>query len=107
MCSGSAQPARPSSTRPPLIASTWATAMAGRPGSRKVAEVTSVPSRMRLSPGPGANGDPRLGRPGPAVAVAHPHEVVGAEEGVEAVGLGGAGDRDRRRSPAFGDDLRN
>ena len=30
------------------MASTWATEMASGPGSRKVAEVTSVPSRMRL-----------------------------------------------------------
>ena len=37
----------PSSTRPPLISSTWATATASGPGKRNVAEVTSVPSRMR------------------------------------------------------------
>ena len=30
------------------MASTWATEMAKIPGSRKVAEVTKVPSRMRL-----------------------------------------------------------
>ena len=36
----------PSSTRPPLISSTWATATASGPGSRNVAEQTSVPSRM-------------------------------------------------------------
>ena len=47
-CSASYQPApMPSSTRPPLIWSTWATLMASGPGKRKVAEVTSVPSRMR------------------------------------------------------------
>ena len=38
----------PKSTRPPLIWSTWATAMASGPGSRNVAAVTSVPSRIRL-----------------------------------------------------------
>ena len=38
----------PSSTRPPLIWSTWATEMASGPGSRKVAAVISVPSRIRL-----------------------------------------------------------
>ena len=39
---------RPSSTRPPLIWSTWATVMARTPGSRKVPAVTSVPRRIRL-----------------------------------------------------------
>ena len=38
----------PSSTRPPLIWSTWATVIASGPGSRKVADVISVPSRIRL-----------------------------------------------------------
>ena len=48
VCSRSYQPApMPSSTRPPLIWSTWATITASGPGSRKVAEVTSVPSRIR------------------------------------------------------------
>ena len=47
VCSSSNQPAPiPSSTRPPLIWSTWATEIASGPGSRKVAEVISVPSRM-------------------------------------------------------------
>ena len=36
----------PSSTRPPLMASTWATVMASGPGNRKVAAVTRVPRRM-------------------------------------------------------------
>ena len=48
-CSASNQPApSPSSTRPPDIWSTCATEMASGPGSRKVAGVTSVPSRIRL-----------------------------------------------------------
>ena len=48
-CSASYQPEpMPSSTRPPLIASTVATEMASGPGRRNVAAVTSVPSRMRL-----------------------------------------------------------
>ncbi len=37
----------PSSTRPPLITSTCATAIASGPGSRNVAAVISVPSRTR------------------------------------------------------------
>ena len=37
----------PSSTRPPLIWSTCATEIASGPGSRKVAAVISVPSRIR------------------------------------------------------------
>jgi hypothetical protein len=46
-CSASYHPApRPSSTRPPLIRSTWATEIASGPGWRKVAEVTMVPSRI-------------------------------------------------------------
>src|SRR6478735_4754080 len=36
----------PSSIRPPEMSSTWATAMAVIDGCRKVADVTSVPSRM-------------------------------------------------------------
>jgi hypothetical protein len=48
-CSARFHPApRPSSIRPPLIASTCATLMASGPGSRKVADVTSVPSRIVL-----------------------------------------------------------
>ena len=48
-CSRSYQPVpRPSSTRPPLISSTLATIVASRPGRRKVAAVTSEPSRIRL-----------------------------------------------------------
>ena len=47
-CSASNQPVpSPSSTRPPDIWSTCATAIASGPGRRKVAEVTSVPSRIR------------------------------------------------------------
>ena len=49
VCSASYQPApRPSSTRPPLIWSTPATAIASGPGNRKVALVISVPSRIVL-----------------------------------------------------------
>jgi hypothetical protein len=49
VCSASYQPVpRPSSTRPPLIASTVATVIASGPGSRKVAEETMVPSRIRV-----------------------------------------------------------
>lgn len=48
VCSASYQPApKPSSTRPPLIWSTWATLIASGPGSRNVAGDTSVPSRIR------------------------------------------------------------
>ncbi len=48
MCSASYQPApSPSSTRPPLITSTPATETASGPGSRKVADDTRVPSRIR------------------------------------------------------------
>ena len=48
-CSSSNQPApNPSSIRPPLIASTCATLIASGPGSRNVADVTSVPSRSRV-----------------------------------------------------------
>ncbi len=47
-CSASYQPAPiPSSTRPPDIWSTCATCSASTPGSRKVAAVISVPSRIR------------------------------------------------------------
>ena len=46
-CSCSYQPApSPSSTRPPDIWSTPATVIASGPGSRNVADVTSVPSRI-------------------------------------------------------------
>ncbi len=48
-CSASNQPApRPSSTRPPLIWSTFATEIASGPGWRKVALVIIVPSRIVL-----------------------------------------------------------
>ncbi len=47
VCSSSYQPAPiPSSTRPPLIWSTCATEIASTPGSRNVADVISVPSRI-------------------------------------------------------------
>ncbi len=47
-CSASYQPLpSPSSTRPPLMASTVATVIANGPGSRKVADDTIVPSRIR------------------------------------------------------------
>ena len=47
-CSAANQPdPSPSSTRPRDIASTCATAIASGPGSRNVADVTSVPSRIR------------------------------------------------------------
>ena len=47
VCSASNQPVpNPSSTRPPLMASTWATVTASGPGNRKVAELTKVPSLM-------------------------------------------------------------
>ena len=75
MCSASNQPApSPSSTRPPDIRSTWATPMASGPGSRNVAEVTMVPSRIvdvsRASPasvnqesdGPGSPDTPPMAR---------------------------------------------
>ena len=64
----------PSSTRPPLMASTWATVMASGPGSRKVAAVTRVPSRMvevsramparviQASVGPGSPSPPPITR---------------------------------------------
>ncbi len=49
VCSASNQPApMPSSTRPPLIWSTFATLIASGPGCRKVALVIMVPSRMVL-----------------------------------------------------------
>ena len=75
VCSASNQPVpRPSSTRPPLIWSTCATVMASGPGSRNVAAVTSVPSRIRLvstaraasvaheSVGPGSPDPPPIAR---------------------------------------------
>ena len=49
VCSCSNHPApMPSSIRPPLIWSTFATAIASGPGCRKVALVIIVPSRMVL-----------------------------------------------------------
>ncbi len=88
-CSASNQPVpSPSSTRPPDIWSTCATATASGPGRRNVADVTSVPSRIRdvsrASParvtyesvGPGLARRP------------HREEVVGPEERVETALLG-------------------
>ena len=95
-CSRSFQPApRPSSTRPPLIASTCATAMASGPGSRNVTGETSVPSRRRGRVAREAGeGDPRVGRAGEAVAEGEADVVVGAEVGVEAELLGEARHRE-------------
>ena len=72
VCSASNQPApMPSSTRPPLIWSTWATEIASGPGSRNVAEVTSVPSRIRLvsraSPASVTQASVGPGRPSPPI----------------------------------------
>ena len=68
--------------------------MASGPGSRNVAGVTSVPSRMRLRlAGQGGERHPGVGRAGQPVALAHRQVVVGAEERVEAELLGGPGDR--------------
>ena len=72
-CSASNQPApMPSSTRPPLIWSTCATEIASGPGSRKVAAVISVPSRIRLvsraSPPSVTHASVGPGRPSPAMA---------------------------------------
>src|SRR3569833_964117 len=83
----------PSSTRPPLIWSTWATEMASGPGSRKVAAVISVPSRIRLV----SRASPARVPPasaGPAGA-AHGQVVVGTEERVEAGLLGAPGHREQ------------
>ncbi len=79
----------PSSTRPPDIWSTWATEMASGPGSRNVAAVTSVPSRIvvRLA-GDAGQRDPGVGRTGQAVGVAHLEVVVAAEERSEAEAFG-------------------
>ena len=94
-CSCSNQPApSPSSTRPPLIWSTPATVTASGPGSRNVAELTRVPSRIRRGvAGEPGQGGPGVGGPGGAVA-RHVQVVVGAEEAVEPQLLGGAGHRE-------------
>ena len=72
MCSTPNQPLpSPSSTRPPLIASTVATVMASGPGCRKVTDDTIVPSRMvevsRASPASTAQASvgPGPGSPAP------------------------------------------
>ncbi len=72
-CSCSNQPApNPSSTRPPLIWSTWATWIASGPGCRKVAEVISVPSRTvlvsRASPASVVHASVGPGCPSPPIA---------------------------------------
>ena len=83
----------PSSTRPPLMASTWATLMASGPGSRKVAAVIRVPRRMvlvsRAIPARVIQASVGPGRPS---ARAHGQVVVAAEEGAEAEALGRPGD---------------
>ncbi len=88
-CSASNQPApSPSSTRPPDIWSTCATAIASGPGSRKVADVTSVPSRIRdVSRASPARVTQESVGPG-SPARPHREEVVGAEERVETALLG-------------------
>ena len=85
VCSASYQPApSPSSTRPPDIWSTPATVMASGPGSRNVADVTSVPRRMLdvslASPASVVHASLGPGRP---VTSAHLEVVVAAEEGAE------------------------
>ena len=97
MCSCSYQPApRPSSTRPPDIWSTLATAIASTPGSRNVPAVTSVPEPDRRGvPGEPGEGGPRIGRTGQAAGLeclAHRQVVVAAEEGAEPELLGTLGD---------------
>ena len=69
-CSASNQPApRAQSTRPPLMASTCATVIASGPGSRNVADVTIVPSRIRwVSRGQAGQRGPGVGRAGQPVA---------------------------------------
>ena len=99
VCSSPYQPAPiPSSTRPLLMSSTWATAIASGPGRRKVAEVTIVPSRMvlvsramapsvtQLSVGPGHAA--RVGR-----RLADHQQVVRSEERIEAELFGELGYR--------------
>ena len=68
-CSWTNHPApMPSSTRPPLIWSTFATWIASGPGKRKVALVIIVPSRMvlvsRASPARVVQASVGPGRPG-------------------------------------------
>ena len=79
---------RPSSTRPPLISSTWATAIASGPGSRKVAGVDqrAEPDAARLA-GERGEGEPRVGRAGQAVA------------GRPSTGSGRSGRTRRSRAP--------
>ena len=71
-CSRSNHPApSPSSTRPPLIWSTWATWIASGPGCRNVAEVISVPSLMvlvsRAIPASVVHASVGPGRPSPLI----------------------------------------
>ena len=88
-CSGWNQPVpRPISTRPPDIWSTCATATASGPGRRKVADVTSVPSRIRdvsrASParvtyesvGPGSPGTPIARKWSDRKNASNPHSSV-------------------------------
>ena len=75
------------------MASTWATAMASGPGSRKVADVTSVPRRMRsVSRASPASVTHESVGPGSPVPGPMRQEVVGAEERIEAEALRLAGD---------------
>ena len=76
------------------MASTSATETAKGPGSRKVAEVTSVPRPDPVGlPGDAGQGDPGIGRTGQAVGASDRQVVVASEEGVEAEGLRRLGDR--------------
>jgi hypothetical protein len=73
VCSASYHPApMPSSTRPPLIWSTCATEIASGPGSRNVADVISVPSRIvevsRASPASVSQASVGPGRPSVPIA---------------------------------------
>ena len=98
----------PSSTRPPLIWSTLATLIASGPGSRKVALVIIVPSRIVLvsRASPASVTQASLGPGSPSVPIAE--VVVGAEERPEAEPLGLQGDREqvvvRRALLGFGED---
>ena len=109
-CSPSYQPApRPSSTRPPLIASACATWIASGPGRRNVTGVTSVPSRIREVSRPSAASVIHASvEPGAERPFADAQVVVGAEERVEAELLGELRDREElvvgRALLRFGED---
>ena len=95
-CSRSFHPApSPSSTRPPLMASTCATAIASGPGRRNVTGDTRVPSRsVVVSRARPASVIHASVGPGQAVAEGEADVVVGAEVGVEAELLGEQRDRE-------------